>query len=233
MTSLTQSLDVVLLAILPYVAFFTFFLVTITRYRTDGYTYSSLSSQFLENQHHFFGLVPFHYGILTVLFGHFVGFLIPRQVIAWNSMPLRLYVLEVSALAAGLLTLIGLVALIVRRLTTPKVQMVTTAADWVVYVLLLLQVGGGVAVAVMYPWGSSWFASAATPYIWSLVRFSPNLASTALLPWPVKLHIVNAYLLIGFFPFSRLVHILVVPNPYLWRKPQVVRWYRRPSSTVA
>jgi hypothetical protein len=23
------------------------------------------------------------------------------------------------------------------------------------------------------------------------------------------------------------VHVLVVPNPYLWRKPQVVRWYGR------
>ena len=36
-----------------------------------------------------------------------------------------------------------------------------------------------------------------------------------------------SFLLILFFPFTRLVHILVVPNPYLWRKPQVVRWYRR------
>ncbi len=23
------------------------------------------------------------------------------------------------------------------------------------------------------------------------------------------------------------VHVLVIPNPYLWRKPQVVRWYRK------
>ena len=26
------------------------------------------------------------------------------------------------------------------------------------------------------------------------------------------------------FPFTRLVHVLVVPNPYLWRKTQVVIW---------
>jgi nitrate reductase gamma subunit len=45
-------------------------------------------------------------------------------------------------------------------------------------------------------------------------------------PWPVKLHIVNAFFLVAVFPFTRLVHILVIPNPYLWRKPQVVRWYR-------
>ncbi len=47
------------------------------------------------------------------------------------------------------------------------------------------------------------------------------------MPLAVKLHIVNAFVLIGFFPFTRLVHILVTPNPYLWRKPQVVRWYGR------
>ncbi len=45
------------------------------------------------------------------------------------------------------------------------------------------------------------------------------------MPWLVKLHIVLAFLTIGFFPFTRLVHVLVIPNPYLWRKPQVVRWY--------
>jgi len=26
------------------------------------------------------------------------------------------------------------------------------------------------------------------------------------------------------------VHILVVPNPYLWRKPQVVRWNWQPGA---
>ncbi len=228
MANLIAYLDPVCLSILPYVALFSFFFVTIARYRTQRYTYSSLSSQLLENQQHFWALVPFHYGILTVLTGHVIGFLIPRQVLLWNSQPLRLYVLEVTALAAGLLALVGLLASIVRRATSPKIRVVTTWPDWIVFALLLLQIAGGVGVAVMYPWGASWFAAAAAPYLWSLVTFKPNLASIALLPWVVKLHIVNAYLLIGFFPFSRLVHILVVPNPYLWRKPQVVRWHRRP-----
>ena len=62
-----KVLDLLLFAVLPYVALFVFFLVTITRYRTRPFTYSSLSSQFLENNEHFFGLVSFHYGILTVL----------------------------------------------------------------------------------------------------------------------------------------------------------------------
>ncbi|HLF13966.1 MAG TPA: respiratory nitrate reductase subunit gamma, partial [Bacteroidota bacterium] len=71
----------------------------------------------------------------------------------------------------------------------------------------------------------SWFASIATPYLWSLLTLDPNISFVTALPWMVKLHIVCAYVMIAFFPFTRLVHALVVPNPYLWRKTQVVRWY--------
>jgi nitrate reductase gamma subunit len=98
-------------------------------------------------------------------------------------------------------------------------------------VLLLLQIASGIGVALAHPWGSSWFAAVAAPYLWSLVKLSPEIGYVAAMPPMVKFHIVNAYLLIGFFPFTRLVHVLVVPNPYLWRKPQVVRWYGKSPAT--
>jgi nitrate reductase gamma subunit len=230
MSDWTHYLDELLFAVLPYVALVVLILVTIQRYRAQKYTYSSLSSQFLENQQHFWGLVPFHYGILVVIGGHIVAFLIPREILAWNSHPLRLYVLEITALVFALLTLIGLLAGIWRRFANSKLKVVTSASDWVLYVLLLVQIISGIGVAVFYPWGSSWFAASASPYLWSLVKFNPDISYVAALPALVKLHIVNAYLMVGFFPFTRLVHILVVPNPYLWRKPQVVRWYRRRPS---
>lgn len=219
-------LDPVLFAVLPYVALMLFLAGTIWRYRAQKFTYSSLSSQFLENQHHFWALVPFHYGIIAITVGHLVGFLIPREVLLWNSRPLRLWILEASALAFGLLTLIGLLGIIVRRANDSKLRRVTSAADWIVYALLLVSVFTGVYTAVFHPWGSSWFATTLSPYLWSLVKLRPDAALLGGLPWSIKLHIVNAWLVIGFFPFSRLVHILVAPNPYLWRKPQVVRWYR-------
>jgi nitrate reductase gamma subunit len=230
MASWTHYLDQVLFAVAPYVAVVLLVLVSIQRYRSQRFSYSSLSSQFLENQQHFWGLVPFHYGILTVLGGHFVAFLIPREILAWNSHPLRLYILELSALVFGLLTLVGLIAAVARRLSTSKVRWVTSKADWILYAMLLLQVASGVWVAVFYPWGSSWYAASAAPYLWSLLELNPDISYVTNLPFMVKLHIVNAWTLIGFFPFTRLVHVLVVPNPYLWRRPQVVRWYRRSAS---
>lgn len=218
--------------VLPYLVMSVFFLGTIWRYRKTPFTYSSLSSQFLENQSHFWALVPFHYGLVTVLTGHIVAFLLPQEVLAWNSRPVRLYILEVTALVAGLLTLVGLLGAILRRVRISKIREVTNTFDWIVLSLLLLQVASGVSVAIFRPWGSSWFAAALAPYLWSLVRFSPDLGYISLLPNLVKAHIVLAYVIIGVAPFTRLVHILVVPNPYLWRKPQVVRWYRAPREAA-
>jgi nitrate reductase gamma subunit len=124
-----------------------------------------------------------------------------------------------------MLTVVGLVSMILRRLTDPKVKVVTSPADWVLMVILTLQIVSGVLVAIFNAWGSSWFATSATPYLWSVLTFQPDIAYIVAMPWLVKFHIAGAFIILGAFPFTRLVHILVVPNQYLWRKPQVVRWY--------
>ncbi len=225
---MTITYSLLLFGMFPYMALFLFFLGTIMRYRKAPFTYSSLSSQFLENQQHFWDMVSFHYGILLLFVGHLVGFLIPRQVLAWNGRPARLYVLEVSALACGMLALVGLVGSMERRLVNTKARMVTSRADWMIELLLLLQILLGIYVAVFHPWGSSWFAASLAPYLRSIFRFNPDVSYLATLPIVVKLHIFCAWLIFALIPFTRLVHILVAPLPYLWRKPEVVRWYGGP-----
>lgn len=227
MTNLFPFADQFWFIVLPYLAIFVFFLGTIVRYRKMPFTYSSLSSQFLENRRHFWGLVPLHYGIVVVLLGHIVAFLLPQQILEWDSRPLRLYILESTALIFGLLAVVGLIGAINRRLTVSKVRRVTNSFDWIVLGLLLAQAASGVFVAIFHPWGSAWFAAAMTPYLRSLVRLNPNIGFVAMLPAIVKLHIVMAFIIIGITPFTRLVHILVAPVPYMWRRPQVVRWYHR------
>ena len=223
-------LDLVLFVGLPYVAIFTFLLVTIQRYRANAFTYSSLSSQFLENRMHFWGLVPFHYGLLIVLAGHVVAFLVPAQILLWNSHPLRLTILEVSAFACGILTLIGLVNIILRRMLDAKSRLVMSRADVVVLALLTFQILTGLYVAFFHRWGSTWFATSLSPYLWSIVKLHPDISFITAMPLMVKLHIISAFTMIFLFPYTRLVHILVVPNPYLWRRPQVVRWNWNPKT---
>lgn len=219
-------LDTLLFVVLPYVALVLFFLVGIARYRNRPFSVSSLSSQFLENKQHFWSTVPFHYGILGVLALHLAGLLIPDAILAWNAAPARLIFLEVSGLALGLLTLYGLIRSMMRRVQLPRMKVVTNTSDWVLLLLLLVQIVLGLLVSVYNGWGSSWFATSASPWLWSLFTLSPDVSYIAAMPLLVKLHIINAWLIIAFFPFTRLIHVLVVPNPYLWRKAQVVLWHR-------
>src|SRR5512140_3464091 len=215
--------NVLLFAALPYAAVLTFLIGTIQRYVRRPFTYSSLSSQFLENKQHFWGVVGFHYGIFALFVGHLAGWLIPQSVLAWNSVPLRLYVLEVTGLAFAMMTLVGVCAILHRRIATSKPRRVTSVADWIIELLLGVQILLGIGMAVVHPWGSSWFAASISPYIWSVLKFQPDVSYLATMPLMLKMHIVNAALILAVFPFTRLVHLLVAPFPYLWRKPEVVR----------
>ena len=219
-----MMLDNLFYVILPYAAFTIAVVVTVQRYLKRGFTYSSLSSQFLEGDELFYGSVPWHIGILIVLTGHLIGFAIPRQVLWFNGVPARLYVLETTGLLFGLLAFVGIVSLIVRRLTSPRIRAVTSLMDIVVLLVLLVQVALGVYTALFYRWGSSWYATSAVPYLRSLFLLQPDLKMIAPLPMAVKAHIINAYIFLAILPFSRLVHMLVVPIQYLWRPYQVVIW---------
>jgi len=220
----------------PYAALAIFLAGTIFKYRSLKFQYSSLSSQFLEGNQLFWGIIPFHWGIVTVFLGHLAAFLVPRGILAWNSQPLRLIILEATAFAFALCVLVGLVLLMYRRFRNDRVKMVTNRMDQVLEWLLLAQVILGCWVAIGYRWGSSWFASDLTPYLWSIFRLEPQTAAVAAMPLVVKLHIVGAFLILLIFPFTRLVHFLVAPFHYTWRPYQRVIWYwdrrtvRKPES---
>ena len=213
--------------VLPYLALFSFLFGSIYRYRYFGFQVSSLSSQFLESKQLYFGSRPFHWGIVFLFFGHLTAFLVPRSVLLWNNKPLRLQILEVTAFAFGLMAFAGLILLIIRRFRNKRLHVVTTKMDIFVYLILLNQVITGLWTAFFFRWGSSWFASVLTPYLWSIFKFNPDLSAVAQLPFMVQLHIVSAFVLIGMIPFTRFMHFLVYPLQYFWRPYQLVIWNHR------
>lgn len=225
-------LDLFLFVVLPYSAIVVAVIGTVERYRRHAYSVSSHSSQFLENRRHFWGEMPFHYGIILVLVGHLIVVLMPESVIAVTASPRRLFAIEVTALALGLLAAAGLLVIVARRMFTPAVRVTTSAMDWVTYGLLLIQIASGVALALLHPWGSTWFASVLSPYLWSLARFQPDAGAMAAMPPWIKLHVATAFAIAAIFPFSRLVHVVSVPNSYLWRRPLVVRWRRHAATPL-
>ncbi len=210
---------------LPYIAIAVFFVGAIYRYKNTAFKYSSLSSQFLEGKKLFWGTVPFHIGILVVFIGHLVAFMFPKELLAWNSLPVRLVILEVTGFIFALSLLIGLIQLFIRRLTTPRIMVVTNGMDIIVEVLLLCQVVLGCWIALGYRWGSSWFASDLSPYLWSIIKLNPQIEAVKAMPHVVQWHIITAFLILLLLPFTRLVHFLVTPFHYIFRPYQQVIWY--------
>jgi nitrate reductase gamma subunit len=225
-----NALNTFLFVAFPYAAVIVFLVGVIYRYRQRGFTVSSLSSQFLEGKRLFWGSVPFHIGILVVFLGHLIVFVLPEPTLAWNSDPLRLLILEGTGFVFGLSLLIGLAALMYRRLTSARVRAVTTPMDIGIELLLLAQVVLGCWIALGYRWGSSWFAADLSPYLWSLVRLSPETGAVFALPWVIKLHIVGAFAIVLMVPFTRLVHFVVAPLHYITRPYQQVIWNWDPKT---
>jgi nitrate reductase gamma subunit len=209
---------------LPYIAMAVFLVGTVHRSRSRSFSVSSLSSQFLEGKDLFWGAIPFHVGILVALAGHLLAFLIPEGTLLWNSEPARLIALEVTGFAFGLSALVGLCALLFRRVTNARVRMVSNRMDYVLEVLLLAQIVLGLWIALTQRWGSSWFAADMSPYLMSLFTFSPKIGAVAAMPLVIRLHVIGAFVILGIFPFTRLVHFVVAPLHYVVRPYQRVIW---------
>ncbi len=219
--------DLVLFVAFPYVAILLAVVVGVYRYFDNRFTYSSLSSQFLENRQLFWGSVPWHYGITFILLAHLLALLFPR---GWSALlgGGRLYVLEITGWGLALMTIVGAVMFIVRRLGNARVRAVTTWVDWLLLIVLVAQVVSGFWVAFFYRWGGVWYVHTAVPWLVSLLTLNPQPQYVATLPLIPKLHVLGGFLIIALFPFTRLVHLVSFPITYLWRPYQVVIWNRRP-----
>jgi nitrate reductase gamma subunit len=213
--------DVFLFAVWPYLAIVVAVIGGVYRYRTNRFSYSTLSSQLLENRRLFWGSVPWHYGIVVVLFAHLLGFLVPGMWASLTANATTLYTIELIGFSFGLLALIGLVVLIVRRFTTERILSVTSPMDAALLVALLVQVALGVWVSLGYRWGADWFIDTAVPWLISLVSLNPQTHYISALPLPVRAHMVMGFVVIALFPFSRLVHLIMFPFWYLWRPYQL------------
>ncbi|MCP4958686.1 MAG: respiratory nitrate reductase subunit gamma [Actinomycetia bacterium] len=215
-----------LFAVVPYVVLALAIIVTIVRFRQAQFTVSSLSSQLLESKKLYWGSISFHWGLSLVLVGHLLALLVPSGFELWNGAPLRLYLLEFTGVALGLWAAAGLIVLVIRRSTEPRVRRVTTPMDTVVMAIIGVQIFTGLWTAIAHRWGSFWGTEVMVPYVRSLLRFSPEPGFIDPLPFMVKVHVLAFFAFLAVFPFTRLVHIITLPLQYLtrpWQKVVSVR----------
>jgi nitrate reductase gamma subunit len=208
--------------VFPYLSLAVFVVGHAYRYIVDPFDWNARSSEFLEKKSAFFGITIFHWGILLTLLGHAGGLLVPQ---AWFDVvgidgQAHTAIAYWSGLVVGVAAFTGSILLLKRRLTLRRIQVTTTVNDYLILGGLVLVTGAGL-FNVMF--GHYYLLDTIAPWIRGIISFTPEPQLMADVPLSYKVHILSAFALLGFSPFSRLVHIWSAPFFYMFRSPVVFR----------
>ena len=222
-----SNFNLLLFGVYPYIALAICLIGSWARFDWSQYTWRAGSSQMLDGKGMRMASNLFHVGIIFVLAGHFVGLLTPHaiyhHVISTENKQL---LAMVSGGIFGILCLIGLVMLIKRRMTNPRIRATSSTSDIMILFVLLAQLILGlltIVASTQHLDGSVMVMLG--DWAQSVVTLQPLKAAQAIAPVGIiyKLHVFLGVTLFILFPFTRLVHIVSAPIWYLGRRYQIVR----------
>jgi nitrate reductase gamma subunit len=225
-----MNLNTLLFGVYPYICLAVFLIGSWLRYDREPYTWRSESSQMLKRGRYFHVASNlFHIGILGIFFGHVVGLLTPSWVFYSIGMDAgaKQWLAIMAGGVAGIVCFIGLVMLVVRRLTEPRIRATTRPMDWVVLLLLLAQLTIGM-VSIPFSYQHIDGSEMLKLMAWAqhILTFRTGAADFVVdVPFIFRLHLLLGLTLFLVFPFSRLVHIWsgLASVRFLVRPPQIVR----------
>lgn len=210
----------------PYIALAVFLIGSWARFDRSMYTWRTGSSQLLSSRGMRIGSNLFHVGILAILGGHVVGLLTPHALYApFISVPQKQLLAMVVGGVFGVMCLVGIGILLVRRLFNPRVRATGTVGDAMILIVLFVQLLLGlysILISTRHMEGGVMVALA--EWAQHIVTFRWGAASYVIgVHWVYKAHIFLGMTLFLLTPFTRLVHVWSIPVSYLWRPYQVVR----------
>ena len=213
----------------PYISLAVFFLGSLIRFDREQYTWKSDSSQLLRHGQLRWGSNLFHIGVLGIFAGHFTGLLTPLTV--WHALGVSPAEKQLTAMVGGgifgLMCVVGLGILLLRRLSDPRINANSGPMDVLILVLLLLQVIlglAGIPLSMQHMDGSEMVKFMGwAQRIWTFRGGGVELIANVSIIF--KLHLVLGLTIFLVFPFTRLVHIWsgFASVFYLLRPYQLVR----------
>jgi nitrate reductase gamma subunit len=211
--------------VVPYLCLTVFVVGHAYRYIVDCYGWHAQSSEFLEKRVLFYGSILFHFGILLTLLGHTGGLLIPQAVydIAGIRSEAHLSIAYWMGLLVGASAFAGAVLLLWRRMTHSRVRAASTMNDTFTIGALVIVIGTGLYNVLF---GHHNVLYTVAPWIRGIVTFTPDPGLMRPVPISFKVHVLSALALLGFSPFSRLIHIWSAPLGYLFRRFLIFRRHR-------
>jgi len=208
--------------VFPYISLTIFVVGHTFRYFTDPYRWNAKSSELIDRASLKYSSVIFHYGMVFTFIGHAGGMLIPQRF--YDALGISGETHTRLAVAAGALfgaaAVLGSALLVRRRVWNRRVSVNSTKNDLITVALLLFVAGIG-TYNVFF--GHYYVLDTIAPWIRSIVTFTPDYTLMINVPLMYKLHIMAAFALLAFSPFSRLIHIWSLPLQYLPRNYIIFR----------
>jgi nitrate reductase gamma subunit len=211
---------------LPHISMTLFWFGVITRIVKSPQSLQAESSQFLSKKGQRWGGNLFHYGILMVFIGHFTGLFTPENLyhLVMTTATKRTLAITMGSIF-GTSAFVGVIILLIRRLKNQRLRMNSKPQDFLLIVLLLVEMGLGL-ISIFITAGSS-IENYAELGTWAqkVITFQPDagavIAGHSLI---YKLHIVTGLFIFMIFPYTKLMHMLVMPVAYFFRSGyQLVR----------
>lgn len=224
--------------IFPYICLAIFVVGHVWRYRYDKFGWTTRSSQLYESKLLRIGSPLFHFGILGVAMGHFLGLIVPQSLTDRIGISHEMYhfIAMAFGIPAGVAAVLGLAILIYRRRTVGPVFSATTINDKVMYavlaIVMFLGIWNTIAGGIFTIGGEYNYRDGVSPWFRQIFWFQPDASLMEGAPLGFQLHALTAFLLFAMWPFTRLVHVFSAPLGYFTR-PYIVyrsRDVRRGSS---
>jgi len=209
----------------PHISITVFWFGLITRIILVNKSIKASSSQLLADRNIKLGSNLFHIGIIAVFFGHFTLF-IPEELyhLVMTTETKRIIALSMGSFF-GLMAFVGMIILVLRRSTDQRMIRNSSFHDYFIIVLLIAEAGLGLYSVLTTATSSVENYAALGVWAQRIITFQPDagaiIAGHSIV---YKIHIFIGLLIFMIFPYTKLMHLLVFPLVYFFRRGyQLVR----------
>jgi nitrate reductase gamma subunit len=210
--------------IYPYITLTIMIAGLLYRYTYKQIGWGAPSTEILEKKMLRTGSMLFHYGIIFAFIGHVMGILIPIGVYDVLGVSDAMYHLNAVLFGGlvGVITWIGLLVLIVRRLSQRRLRLKTGRSEWTSLLSLFIIVTIGTFFMTI---GYNLLVHAYNyrltigPWFRGVLTFHPDASLMVGVPLVYQIHAFLGFTFFAIIPFTKLVHFFTLPLRYAARAP--------------
>lgn len=219
--------EIFLWVIFPYITLTIMIVGLFYRFAFRQLSWAAPSTEFFEKRWLRIGSPLFHYGIILAFIGHVMGMVVPHGF--YQAIGISDHLYHVGAIVggglAGLMVIVGLIILLIRKMIIDPVRIQATFADFFSVISLIIVSGIGTYMTLVYNLNVEAYEYRGTigPWFRSLFTFQPKYELMRQVPLIFKIHVIAAFGFFASIPFTRLVHLYSAPITYPTRAPQQYR----------